>query len=268
MTSMADPAEKPTPNQTTASCWPRRAVRTTFGSLRRLLDWIGRHETIVLISLLVIVVALLAFVALADEVMAGKTLRFDEWAISALRRNDDPSKVVGPDWVAEVARDLTALGGVAVLTLLTLAVAGFLWLRNMYGAMWLVIVSTLGGLLASTLLKAFFDRPRPDVVPHLGMVFTSSFPSGHSMLSATVFLTLGALLGRFVNELRLKAYFLIVAIVLTVAVGVSRVYLGVHYPTDVLAGWAAGLAWALICWLTARFLQHRGAVERGPNRPG
>jgi undecaprenyl-diphosphatase len=163
--------------------------------------------------------------------------------------------------VPEVARDLTALGGVAFLTLLTLSVAGFLWLRKMYGAMWLVLGSTLGGLLASTTLKLMFDRPRPDLVPHLSDAFTSSFPSGHSFLSATVFLTLGSLLGRFVYQRRLKAYFLLVAVALTLLVGISRVYMGVHYPTDVLAGWSAGLAWALACWLLARFLQHRGAVD-------
>ena len=148
-----------------------------------------------------------------------------------------------------------------VLTLLSLAVAGFLWLRKMNGAMWLVLVASLGGLAACVLLKGVFDRPRPNLVPHLTAVHTSSFPSGHSMMSATIFLTLGTLLGRFVQERKLKAYFLIVALTLTFLVGLSRVYLGVHYPTDVLAGWSAGLAWALICWLVARALQRRGVVE-------
>jgi undecaprenyl-diphosphatase len=161
-----------------------------------------------------------------------------------------------------MGRDLTALGGMAVLTLLTLAVTGFLWLRRMYGAMWLVMGATLGGLLVTTALKEWFDRPRPDIVPHLSIVLSSSFPSGHSMMSATVFLTLGALLGRFVQELRLKAYFLIVALILTFLVGLSRVYMGVHWPTDVLAGWCAGFTWATLCWLAARWLQHRGKVER------
>jgi undecaprenyl-diphosphatase len=168
---------------------------------------------------------------------------------------------IGPEWLHEAGRDLTALGGVAVLTLITVAVAGFLWLRRMFGAMLLVLAATLGGLAASSALKSTFERTRPNLVPHLSMVYTSSFPSGHSMLSATVYLTLGALLGRFVQPLRLKAYFLLVALILTFLVGVSRVYVGVHYPTDVLAGWSAGLAWALVCWLGARALQKRGTVE-------
>ena len=178
------------------------------------------------------------------------------------RRSDDPVKLLGPDWLVEVGH-ITALGGIAVLSLLTLTVTGFLWLRRQYGAMWLVLAATLGGLTVTTLLKNSFDRPRPALVPHLSLVYTSSFPSGHSMLSATVFLTLGALLGRVVRQRRLRAYFLIVALTLTFLVGASRVYLGVHYPTDVLAGWAAGLAWAIICWLIARVLQRRGAVEHG-----
>ena len=148
------------------------------------------------------------------------------------------------------------------MALLTASVAGFLWLRRMYAAMWLVVIATSGGLVASLLMKNMFDRPRPSIVPHLARVYTHSFPSGHAMLSAVVFLTLGALLGRFVEEMRLKAYFLLLAVMLTVVVGLSRVYMGVHYPTDVLAGWAAGFAWASACWLVAKFLQRRGAVER------
>jgi len=164
-------------------------------------------------------------------------------------------------WFLEVGRDLTALGSVTVLTLLTVAISGYLWLRRMYGAMILIIAATVGGLIVATLLKDVFDRPRPSTVSHLVVVYTTSFPSGHSTLSATVFLTLGTVLGQFAKERRLKAYFLLVALLLTFLVGASRIYLGVHYPTDVLAGWAAGFAWAPICWLSARFLQRYGVVE-------
>ena len=209
-----------------------------------------------------VAIAILAFIRLADAVDEGKTLRFDRWAVRAMRQSDALSVPIGPSWLGLVARDVTALGGAAVLTLITIAVLGFLWLRRMYGAMWLVVGATLGGLIVSTVLKQWFERPRPAIVPHLEPTYTSSFPSGHSLLSATVFLTLGALLGRFVQAFRLKAYFLIVALTLTFLVGISRVYLGVHWPTDVLAGWCAGLAWATVCWLVARSLQHRGAVEQ------
>ena len=140
--------------------------------------------------------------------------------------------------------------------------SGFLLLSRKYQALAMLLLCIGGGLLLSTLLKDIIDRPRPNVVPRLSYVATTSFPSGHSMLSAIVYLTLGTFLARLVQPLRLKLYFLFVAMMLSVLVGLSRVYLGVHYPTDVLAGWAAGLAWAVLCWLLARYLQHRGTVEK------
>lgn len=236
------------------------------GWLFWLLEWIGRHELSVLIALLIVVGGCWAFIEIADEVIEGDTDAFDRWAVMALRRPDDPATPIGPSWMPEVGRDMTALGGVTVLACLTITVAVYLWLRRMYGAMWLVIAATTGGLIATSLLKYLVDRPRPDVVPHLSIVHTSSFPSGHSMMAATVYLTLGALLGRFVSEMRLRAFFLGVAVILTLMVGFSRVYMGVHYPTDVLAGWSAGLAWATLCWIIAKRLQQRGAVEQEAER--
>jgi undecaprenyl-diphosphatase len=179
-----------------------------------------------------------------------------------LRRPNNPAMPIGPDWIVEVGRDLTAVGGVAVLLLATLAVAGFLLLDRKLAAMGFVLAAVASGLVVSSLLKACFARPRPDVVPHLSLVYTSSFPSGHSMMSAIVYLTLGALLARTTTRRPLRFYFLAVALLLTGLVGASRVYMGVHYPTDVLAGWAAGLVWATLCWLVARRLQHRGTIEK------
>jgi undecaprenyl-diphosphatase len=254
--------DEPRPN-TERLGWLERSLHRTRQLVLGILNFIGQHEFKVLAAMFVLVLTILAFAAIADEVSDGATQRFDEGVLRALRRPDDPSKPIAPAWFSEVSRDITALGSLAVLTLLTVAISGFLWLRGMYGAMILVIVATFGGLIAATLLKGVFDRPRPPTVSHLAVVQTSSFPSGHSTLSATVFLTLGTLLGQFVKERRLKAYFLLVAIFLTFLVGASRIYLGVHYPTDVLAGWAAGLAWATLCWLVARFLQHHGRVEEG-----
>lgn len=111
-------------------------------------------------------------------------------------------------------------------------------------------------------LKMGFDRVRPDLVPHGSFVYTASFPSGHALMSAVTYLTLGALLASVHSPARVKAYFLAVAMVLTLLVGVSRVYLGVHWPTDVAAGWSVGAAWALMSWLLMRWLQKRGGVER------
>jgi undecaprenyl-diphosphatase len=124
-----------------------------------------------------------------------------------------------------------------------------------------LIVATLGALSLSTLLKYSIDRDRPDLVPHGSVVYTASFPSGHSTLAASTYLTMAALLIRVQRKKRIKAYILLIAILVTILVGVSRVYLGVHWPTDVLAGWTAGAGWALLCWLLARWLQLHGAVE-------
>ena len=124
----------------------------------------------------------------------------------------------------------------------------------------LVGASIIGGLIISNVLKTVFDRARPDLATEV-KVFSASFPSGHAMLSAVSFLTLGALLAQGSADRRVKAYIAVLAIILTVAVGTTRVYLGVHHATDVLAGWCVGSAWALLCWTVASYLQRRGSVE-------
>jgi undecaprenyl-diphosphatase len=227
----------------------------------KLLQWLRAREIKLLLGVLLVVAGTWVFIELADAVSEGDTQKFDVWAVRALRQADNPAIPIGPAWVQELARDLTALGGITVLSLLLLSVIGFLFLQRKYGAMWLVMIASASGFLVSTAAKELFHRARPDVVPHLSYVKTASFPSGHSMLSAVVYLTLGSILTRLVKDRRTKAYLLVVPLLLTFLVGVSRVYLGVHYPTDVLAGWTAGIVWAVFCWLVARSLQKRGAVE-------
>jgi undecaprenyl-diphosphatase len=197
------------------------------------------------------------FLEVASKVREGTTQRFDDWVVRALRHPSNPANPYGPPWFEESVRDLTALGGIPVLVLVTLAAAGFLWMSRAYHAMWLTLGSTLGGLVLGLLLKGMFDRPRPDVVPHLMRAQHSSFPSGHSLNAAGVYLTLGLILSQVVQ----RAYFAVTALLVTGLVGCSRVYLGVHYPTDVLAGWLAGSAWALFCCLITRHLKRTGSVE-------
>jgi undecaprenyl-diphosphatase len=232
-------------------------------SLRGAIAWLGGLDLILLLAVLAMVAGAWSFIAIADKVVEGRTRRTDEWLIRSLRNPADPSDPIGPEWLEEVGRDLTALGGVAVLSLVTVTVVGFLLIRRGYHSVCFLLIATVGGLVLSLLLKSHFARPRPELVPHLSAVYTSSFPSGHSMLSAVVYLTLGALLARFVEGPALKLYILLVAMVLTLLVGISRVYMGVHYPSDVLAGWSVGLSWAILCWLSARHLQRGGIVE-GP----
>ncbi|HEX8325093.1 MAG TPA: phosphatase PAP2 family protein [Tepidisphaeraceae bacterium] len=233
-----------------------------LSKLQALSRRISSQELFVLIPLLLVIGGGWAFMELADEVGEGSTKRFDEWAVRAMRRPDDLSTPLGPTWLQEMGRDITALGGIGVLALMIVIVAGFLWQRGRHHMMWLLLAASGGGLLLSSTLKYVISRPRPDFVPHLSKVYTSSFPSGHSMLSAVVYLTLGTLVARSISGRASKIYCIAVAAFLTFIVGLSRIYMGVHYPTDVLAGWTAGLVWALGCWTVSAYLQRRGAVEQ------
>ena len=156
---------------------------------------------------------------------------------------------------AAFLHDVTALGSITNLTLLTLGVAGYLLLCRAYSRVALLAASILGGMLIENLLKRGFDRPRPDLVPHGVDVYTASFPSGHAMLSAVVFLTFGAMIASVQTSRWLRAYLLGLAIALSLLIGFSRVYLGVHWPSDVLAGWAVGSGWAALVWLISRSLR-------------
>lgn len=221
--------------------------------------WFAQADVVVLVALGSFAVACWVFLAAADAATGpGKT---DSRILHAMREPDDPHDPIGPRWLEEAARDVTALGGHAILTLLVGSVVGGLAIARRHHAAVFILVATVGGALLSTALKELYSRPRPDVVPHLAYVTSASFPSGHAMLSAIVYLALGAMLARLVEGWGAKLYFVAVAAVLTLLVGASRVYLGVHYPTDVVAGWAAGVAWAAVCWLTERRLQRRGVVE-------
>nr|WP_299242234.1 phosphatase PAP2 family protein [uncultured Halomonas sp.] len=225
------------------------------------LTWLGRYEFSILLSAVVLFGGVWGFIELADTVMEGETRSLDERILLAFRTPGDLTDPLGPGWIEELGRDFTALGGVGVLVFITLITFGFLLLSRYYRASMFLLASVGGGLLASTLLKLLFDRPRPDLVSHGSIVYTASFPSGHSMMAAVTYLTLAALLIRIQPRWRLKAYLLLAALLVTVLVGISRVYMGVHWPTDVLAGWTAGAVWASLCWLIARWLQQRGAVE-------
>jgi undecaprenyl-diphosphatase len=225
------------------------------------LSWLGRHELGSVLSLGALAAGSWIFIEVAEEVMEGETRAIDRALLLGLRNPANLSDPIGPVWLEEAVRDCTALGGVVLLSLVSLAVIAQLVLSRKPKAAGFVAASVLGALLLSLALKSVFQRPRPDLVPQLSHVASTSFPSGHSMLSAAVYLTLGTLLARVQPNLLLKAHVLSWAILLTLLVGFSRVYTGVHWPSDVLAGWAAGSAWAGLCWVVARALQRRGLME-------
>lgn len=233
--------------------------------LGRLLASVSQMERMTLATVAFAAFALYAFVKIADEVMERATGGLDRAILLALRDPNNLSDPLGPPWFEEMMRDFTALGGTAVLTLLTVVVLLFLLMTGKRHSAMLVAASVAGGTLLSQIMKWGFDRPRPDLVPHGMAVYSQSFPSGHAMLSAIVYLTLGALLARTQARTRVKVFLLSVATGLTVIVGVSRIYLGVHWPTDVLGGWMMGAAWAAMCWLVMLWLQRKGEVEPETN---
>ncbi|MDP9629368.1 UNVERIFIED_ORG: undecaprenyl-diphosphatase [Ensifer adhaerens] len=192
------------------------------------------------------------FLRLTSEVVEGETRAFDEAILRALRQPGNLSAPIGPGWLTHVVTDITSLGGTTVLTLVTIVTVGYLVLASRRATGMFVLLSVLGGWLLSTLLKIGVARPRPDIVPHLVDVHDLSFPSGHAMLSAVTYLTLGLLLSRVQSRRATRLYVITVALTLTLLVGLSRIYLGVHYPTDVFGGWCAGATWATICWMIAR----------------
>jgi undecaprenyl-diphosphatase len=226
-----------------------------------------RSEAAPLVAFAIGAAALAAFLHLANEtVIEGETRDFDLRVLTALRLPGQPHVPIGPGWLLEAVRDLSALGSVAVLTLIALVVTGFALVRRRYAAAAATVVALGGGMLACQLLKTYFERARPPEIYREVEVIKTSFPSGHAMLSAVMFLTLAALLARTLPSPVQKAYAVGVAVLVTVVVGLSRIFLGVHWTTDVLAGWSIGAAWASACWLATLLLDR--FMDRRTGDPG
>ena len=218
----------------------------------------GWSKFVVLSAALSFSLALWIFGELVDHAVKGDYLPQEERILKAFRHPDNLTQPIGPHWVEVAARDLTAMGGATFLSLLTVSVLTFELLSGRKRTALLLLVAALGGLALSTGLKELFDRPRPTAVPALMVETSASFPSGHTMLSSVIYLTLGSLVSRALERRSAKLFVVGLALLLACLTGISRVFLGVHYPTDVLAGWTAGTAWALLCWTLALALEKRG----------
>jgi len=213
------------------------------------------------LQLITLLIGAAGFAVLAWMVTSGTVFFIDSKLLQELRTPQDSSIPVGPWWLQKFMIDVTALGGVSVIALLTALVAFYLLARRQIGmAVFLTATVSLGAAIG-TLLKQVFDRPRPDVVTHLADVATTSFPSAHAMNSAILYLTLSALLAQSHTARPVKIYVFCAGIVLTFTIGFSRVYLGVHWPSDVVAGWCAGGVWALLCSMIARRITDQRMVN-------
>jgi undecaprenyl-diphosphatase len=230
---------------------------------RPFLNLLRRLESRALLILLAAAAAIWAFFGVAGEMMEGETNAFDRAVLLALRNPANLSDPVGSRSFEEAMRDVTALGGFTVLTLVTLVgVLVFLFHGRRRHAL------VLGGavLLAnftSEIAKTIYGRPRPDLVPHGSYVYSASFPSGHSMLSAATYLTLAMLIASLEGRRSTKILAYVLAVVLILAIGFSRVYLGVHWPSDVLAGWSLGAAWSLLAWMVLLRLGSKPKPAKG-----
>ncbi|MFP4600602.1 MAG: phosphatase PAP2 family protein [Persicimonas sp.] len=238
-------------------------AKELFAKLR-FREFLRRPETRLAAAFLALVVAAWAIAELAvpadDEPHA-----FDRALLFAFRTGPDNAQLIGPSWVEKFALDLTVLGGAVFVTVLVLVVLGYLLLSRYFVRAAELFVATVGGAGAALGLKELFERPRPDLVPPLYEVTNPSFPSGHATIAAVVYLTLAILMTRFIRDRAKIIYVMIVTALLVFAIGWTRVALGVHYATDVLAGWTLGFAWSLFCWLAIDVWEGRRArASTGP----
>jgi undecaprenyl-diphosphatase len=211
----------------------------------------GIHPLVALLSISLLIL----FGHIVEEMMEGGTTRTDSAILLAFRTPGNLAQPIGPRWLLQSAIDISALGGFTFIWLFTLVVAGFFAFTRRWRALVIFLAAIGGASVLDSLLKLSFHRARPEIVPHLTYVTNASFPSGHAMISAATYLTVGAMLARTQPSMRVRVYLLVVFITTTLLIGISRLYLGVHWPSDVFAGWCAGAAWALVFWVIA---------ERGP----
>ena len=200
------------------------------------------------LGLTVAAIAFAIFLVIAVAAALGLTHGFDAAGLLAFRDPADPSRPFGPAWLQETARDVTALGSNGVLIALTVWGSGLLALARRRTAALFLLTSFWGALIAGSAAKLLFERPRPELVPHAARVFTTSFPSNHATVSAAAGLAVAMILAQARPDRRFRLFAAWPAACLVIIIGLSRVYLGVHWPTDVGAGWVLGIGWAALCW--------------------
>ena len=216
-----------------------------------------------LVAQLLLLATVALFLAVLVAMLAGQTQAADEWTLLALRLPQDSGRMVGPSWLSDVMVAITALGEASTLTAFVLLAVAWFHFRGDRRALRMMLVVGIGGLLLMLALKYGIGRPRPDLVPHLARIDHGSFPSGHAMMTMAIFLSIAVLVGRGLRSARRRGTLVAVAVASSLLIGTTRLFVGVHYPSDVLAGWMIGLSWAAACWLVDARTQGSPAHQRG-----
>lgn len=226
---------------------------------------VARTEIAAVVALLVLALGALSFIEVADDMREADGQAFDQAVLHAVRPYaEDPGRPWGPWWLHEAAADITSLGGISVLTLFALFALGFLLIQGKRLSALLLVFGLASGVALSEGLKALFERERPPLAFQAVETLNASFPSGHALLSTVFYLTLGVMLTRAFPKKRLKAYVLGVGVLIALLIGLTRIYLGAHWASDVFAGWSVGAAWAMVLWLIAYAIERRQRLHGAP----
>lgn len=219
------------------------------------------HPPYAFVALGALAGAVLVVTLLGATIARGHQFAFDRAIMLALRTPGDLATPVGPAWLKQVMIDVTALGGETVLTLVVVIAVGYLLAARHLLTAALVFGGTVSGSIAAKLGKGFVGRERPALVDHLVEVSSASFPSGHATNSAIIYLTIALTVMQIVPSRAARSFLFAATIAVVLTIGASRVYLGVHWPSDVLAGWSAGALWALAWWALGSWLRLRRSTR-------
>lgn len=226
----------------------------------------ARMEPSALGALMIVVLGVLGFIKLADDMAESDGRAFDQAVLTWMQPVAGEPR--GPWWLHEAALDITSLGGIAVLSLFAVATVGFLLIQKKRLSALLLTLGLVGGVALSEGLKALFERERPPAAYQAVETLNASFPSGHALMSTVFYLSVAVMLARAFPTKRLKTYVLGVGMTLAGLVGLTRVYLGAHWATDVLAGWCVGAAWAMALWLAAYGATRLQTARHAPPQDG
>jgi undecaprenyl-diphosphatase len=223
---------------------------------------LARGEIAALAAFGILAGGLAVFADIAEDYDEDEARGFDMQVLTSLHPGPDLADPIGPAWLDRAAQDFSAFGSLAIICTIALVVIGFMVMQKRFAQAGMLVFALAGGLLLSETMKGIFERTRPPEIYHMAGALNASFPSGHALLSTVFYLTLGAMLARLLQRRRNKVYAISIALVIALLVGLTRIYLGVHWASDVLAGWSLGASWAMTCWLLEWWVEKKTKLGR------